>query len=227
MSTLKLDKITGLTGNAGDSAPITLSGDTATLETGVTIGSGVTIPAAGITGTIGSGVTIPAAGITGVLPVGVTGGSGLDALSAGKVLQVVQGISTELDATDSGTFQDSGLSASLIPASEDNKVLIMAMTSHLVTASDDYAGITIYRGTEATWNATDLGTGGNGYGFANMLVVGATALITNVTINYLDSPSTDVSVKYTMAHRGWSGGCSTVQHNSVEATIILMEIQGP
>jgi hypothetical protein len=71
MSTLKLDKITGLTGNAGDSAPITLSGDTATLETGVTIGSGVTIPAAGITGTIGSGVTIPAAGVTGTLGSGV------------------------------------------------------------------------------------------------------------------------------------------------------------
>lgn len=32
MSTLKLDKITGLTGNAGDSAPITLSGDTATFR---------------------------------------------------------------------------------------------------------------------------------------------------------------------------------------------------
>jgi hypothetical protein len=69
MSTLKLDKITGLTGNAGDSAPITLSGDTATLETGVTIGSGVTIPAAGITGTIGSGVAFPAGHIINVVTV--------------------------------------------------------------------------------------------------------------------------------------------------------------
>ena len=38
--------------------------------------------------TIGGGVTIPAAGITGVLPVGVTGGSGLDA----KLLQIVTGV---------------------------------------------------------------------------------------------------------------------------------------
>jgi len=78
MSTLKLDKITGLTGNAGDSAPITLSGDTATLGTGATlgigatIGSGVTIPAAGITGTLGSGVTIPAESGSSLIHVGTT-----------------------------------------------------------------------------------------------------------------------------------------------------------
>ena len=34
--------------------------------------------------TIGGGVTIPAAGVTGVLPAGVTGGSGLDALNLGN-----------------------------------------------------------------------------------------------------------------------------------------------
>jgi hypothetical protein len=50
MGTLKVDKIVSTTGDA-TSAPITLSGDTATL------GTGVTIPAAGITGTLGSGVT--------------------------------------------------------------------------------------------------------------------------------------------------------------------------
>ena len=58
MSNLFVDKISGKSGTSSG-APITLSGDTATL---------------------GSGVTIPAAGVTGTLPVGVTGGSGLDAL---------------------------------------------------------------------------------------------------------------------------------------------------
>ena len=144
---------------------------------------------------------------------------------AGHVVQVVQGLSNTPDSTDSGTFQDSGLSASLIPASVDNKVLIMTMTSQRVSASDDYAGLTIFRGTDATWNATDLGAGGS-YGFANFLAIGASLVISNLNMNYLDSPNTDVSVKYTMAHRGWSGGTSIVQHNSVTATMILMEIQG-
>jgi hypothetical protein len=56
-SIIKVDKLTGKSGTDA-SAPITLSGDTATLGTGVTINS--TIPAAGITGTLGSGITFPA-----------------------------------------------------------------------------------------------------------------------------------------------------------------------
>jgi len=58
LSNLFVDKISGKSGTSSG-APITLSGDTATL---------------------GSGVTVPAAGITGVLPSDVTGGSGLNAL---------------------------------------------------------------------------------------------------------------------------------------------------
>jgi len=52
MSELKVNKLTGITGTSAG-APITLSGDTATLGTGSTIGSGVT-------GTLGSGITFPA-----------------------------------------------------------------------------------------------------------------------------------------------------------------------
>ncbi len=51
MSTLKVNNIAGVSG--GTSPPITLSGDTATLGSGVTIGSAVT-------GTLGTGVTFPA-----------------------------------------------------------------------------------------------------------------------------------------------------------------------
>jgi hypothetical protein len=60
MGTIKTDYITGITGTE-NSGPITLSGDTATLGTGVTLDSGITgIPAAGVTGTLGSSVTLPA-----------------------------------------------------------------------------------------------------------------------------------------------------------------------
>ena len=50
-STIKTNNITGFSGGAG-AAPITLSGDTATLGSGATIGSAVT-------GTLGTGVTFP------------------------------------------------------------------------------------------------------------------------------------------------------------------------
>ena len=57
MSNLFVDKISGKSGTSSG-APITLSGDTATLGSGVDLSS-ATIPAAGITGTFGSGVTFP------------------------------------------------------------------------------------------------------------------------------------------------------------------------
>lgn len=52
MSKIYVDEITGFEGTE-TGAPITLSGDTATLGSGATIGSGVT-------GTLGTGVTFPA-----------------------------------------------------------------------------------------------------------------------------------------------------------------------
>lgn len=66
--------------------------------------------------TIGGGVTIPAAGITGVLPVGVTGGSGLDAVpaTAGQVInfECKSAASTGSEAITSTTvYQDSGKGA--------------------------------------------------------------------------------------------------------------------
>ena len=150
MSTLKLDKITGLTGNAGDSAPITLSGDTATL------GTGVTIPAAGITGTIGSGVTldsgitgIPAAGITGVLPVGVTGGSGLNAVpaSAATAGQVVQFVAATGNATaiagQRANYVTLNVTGSITPKLAGSKIYVHAVFNIgiLVTSS---AGDSLY-----------------------------------------------------------------------------------
>ena len=82
MSNLFVDKISGKSGTSSG-APITLSGDTATLSSGVT-----GIPAAGITGTLGSGVT---------------GGSGLTAL--GTVASGILGAGVSLKihtATGSG-----------------------------------------------------------------------------------------------------------------------------
>jgi hypothetical protein len=58
--------------------PLTGAGNTVTIQDQ----AGGAILTSGNSGaTIGGGVTIPAAGITGVLPVGVTGGSGLNAVS--------------------------------------------------------------------------------------------------------------------------------------------------
>ena len=60
MSTIKVDKITGKTGSAGASSPLQFNGDTLTLSSGVTGGSGLTALGTVTVGTLGSGVTFPA-----------------------------------------------------------------------------------------------------------------------------------------------------------------------
>ena len=58
MSTLKLDKITGRLGVGGDVSPITLSGDTATLGSGITFPAGHVIQYAyNQTGAVATGTT--------------------------------------------------------------------------------------------------------------------------------------------------------------------------
>ena len=79
----------------------------------------------GMSGALGSGITIPAAGVSGVLPVGVTGGSGLTAL--GTVASGILGSGVQLKVhyvefeSDTGT-QANGyvFGSALTIASGDN-----------------------------------------------------------------------------------------------------------
>jgi hypothetical protein len=142
-SIIKVDKLTGKSGTDA-SAPITLSGDTATLGTGVTIpaagitgtlGSGVTIPAAGITGTIGSGVTIPAAGVTGTL------GSGV--FPTGHVLQTKM-IRYDTPVAHNNNTAVTGLRLTITPVSADS-VLFMQWIIFGEAGGNDAAMWRVYK----------------------------------------------------------------------------------
>ncbi len=61
MSELSVDKITGKTGTGGSNSPLQFSGDTVTLDTGVTISSGATIG----TGVSLANATFPAGHVIG------------------------------------------------------------------------------------------------------------------------------------------------------------------
>jgi hypothetical protein len=183
LSNLFVDKISGKSGTSSG-APITLSGDTATL---------------------GSGVTVPAAGITGVLPVGVTGGSGLNAIPGTKILQVKSAFS-DTYATHSNTSIDApanltGMSVAITPASTSSKIALMG---HIVgsfdNANSQMLGMLFKRGT------TELGegdastwTGNTGVGEA--FVVGQPDYYNPSTVSgfFVDSPGVDTEITYYLA----------------------------
>jgi F0F1-type ATP synthase membrane subunit c/vacuolar-type H+-ATPase subunit K len=92
MSVLRVNSITGKDDDQSSGFPITLSGDTATL---------------------GAGVTISAAGITGALPVGVTGGAGLTSLKLARneklVVKYVSATTVDIDADYLTVFDSSNV----------------------------------------------------------------------------------------------------------------------
>lgn len=142
------------------------------------------------------------------------------ATGGGKVLQVVQGtLATRVDSS-STTYADTGLTASITPASASNKVLVIVSHNGC------------YKNEESGDNGLNL-----------RLLRGATTLITlvedggytatslknafgSVTTSYLDSPATTSSTTYkTQLSNNRNGGAVATQYDGAPtSTIILMEI---
>ena len=141
-------------------------------------------------------------------------------LGTGAVLQVVQGeTSTQVDHT--GSYADTGLSASITPTSTSNKILIQVSQHFRVQR---YGGdIRILRDSTSIFEANasttytiyaDPGSDIHYRGY--------------VCLNYLDSPSSTSAITYkTQGVRHNPGGAFKTQDgNQFKSTITLMEIAG-
>jgi hypothetical protein len=181
----------------------------------------VTFPDANIDFTTGLGA---AQGGTGLTSAGTAGnvltsnGSAWvsQAAAGGKVLQVVQSTNSTQVTTTSTSYQSSGLTASITPASASNKILIWART--VARHDNNLVIVTIFRGTTS---GTNLGNGNAGmssaYGNGGIIYVDCS----NV---YLDSPNTTSSQTYTLAYRSNNGGTAYAQEGNSMAVMVLMEI---
>lgn len=162
----------------------------------------LTLGASGDTVDIPSGATLDVTGAT------VTG------LSAGKVLQVVQGTYATQTSTTSSTPVTSNLAASITPSSSSNKVLVMATVNSFYTTSSPAGGyLYIYRDStqivdKAGWNYSQSG-----------------GIIDTIGLNYLDSPSSTSSVTYTIYFSRQTGGTTNTHDSGNPSFIILMEIE--
>jgi len=172
--------------------------------------SKTTIPTGGITdGTIASGDLADDA---------VTAAKIADAVGLGKVLQVVGATDNTQKDTSSTSYADTGLSASITPASTSNKVLIIVHHGGLLKESSNNAGkLQLLRGTSAIHMfendfARDGGTGLNAVGGSGTV--------------HLDSPSSTSSTTYKTQIACSVTAASTVRsgQNNAVATMTLMEI---
>jgi hypothetical protein len=151
--------------------------------------------------------SLAASKLTGVIP---------DANApSGSVIQVVYGSTSTQVNTTSTSGVDTGLTASITPTSTSNKILVM-ISQHIYISGDNGAGIQIFRGGTAIFNA------GNYAVFAQT----AGIMMGVAGINYLDSPASTSSLTYKTQIRSRDSGetVGVQRDDSNTSTIILMEI---
>ena len=140
------------------------------------------------------------------------GGTGATSFSAGKVLQVIHS-STDFDSSSSGNLEL--YNASITPSATSSKVLVLFSCAMQVD-NDEYAKISIYRGSLASGSAVFTL---DDVGFHNA----GNAIRTQVSGQYLDSPSTTSSQQYSIV--GINVGGVTMRYGAgANNPITLIEI---
>ena len=168
-----------------------------------------------------------ASNVTGTLPAANVANSTLTnvtalpaAIPTGKILQVVSAHTGTQATSNSQTYADTGLTASITPSSSSNKVLVLVQQSAGKHDGNTKVNIRMYRDSTEIGGVVagrDIGETNNsntnnvGMGFSN---------------SYLDSPSSTSAVVYkTQFNNNDGAGTAKVQVGSGQSYITLMEIE--
>jgi len=145
-------------------------------------------------------------------------------IATGKVLQVVNGLFSTSVTTNSSSFSDVGLSASITPSSSSNKVLVLVALNGVESRDNrTWLNAKLVRGsTDIVANFGGRAGYGQKYGYTDSDYhrgVGA------VTCAFLDSPSTTSATTYKIQYASNEnvasiGVCSTGSNSQ----ITLMEV---
>ena len=145
------------------------------------------------------------------------------ALPTGSVLQVVQAEYSTSTSTTSGTFTDSGLTASITPTSSTSKILVLINQQIRAVKSgsaDTGYGLRILRGSTTIFTRDDSATAQY---YTTQAGTSADLRYQNTMI-YLDSPATTSSTTYKTQINSFNTSTVAAQHGSQPSTITLMEI---
>ena len=210
MSEIRVENIIGETGN-----------DAVKFTKGINV-TGVTT-ATSFSGSGANLTSLPAANLTGTLP--AISGANLTNVSAGKLLQVVQGYDTNFvrASTSSNTYVATDHAVTITPTAANSKILISFNGDANTNGNNNYIQITVQRSVNggSYSDISQLGqSGGNGNGF--MIVNGAGQRIeVPFCINFLDSPSYSLgnAIVYKLYFKG-SGSSLEIPSSSSNQPVI-------
>lgn len=153
-------------------------------------------------------------------PAGGTNGqalvkSGTDlawATVGGLFRQIALGSTSTGSSTTSTSYVDTGLSATITPASASNKVLVLVMQNFYVSSGAAGAGMRLLRGSTAVWTPANL-------------QMSQAPIEWMLTQFYLDQPSTTSAVTYkTQMCSQVSGQTVYAQDGNTESLMYLLEV---
>jgi hypothetical protein len=190
--------------SAGMTNPMTTTGDT------IYSSSGSTPARLGI-GSTGNVLTV-----SGGVPVWAAPAAG------GKVLQVVQGTLTSSATTTSGSYVDTGLTATITPSSASSKIMVIANFQAFSINSGGSASATLAQ-MILLRESTQLQ--GDAYGTYKFAASNGPEFATRLSFEYLDSPATTSATTYKIQHRVLDcTSCGISASATKIASIVLMEI---
>jgi len=138
-------------------------------------------------------------------------------IGTGAVLQVVNGTYATEVSTTSGSYADTGLTASITPTNSSSKILVLISQKFFANptnGNDNGGNVIVLRGATTLITAQRVG-----------LSDGTGAMDNYFTTSYLDSPATTSSITYkTQLARHGTAGTFFANLSSCPAGITLMEI---
>ena len=149
------------------------------------------------------------------------------AAGGGKLLQVVQGVSTTSTTNTTTTYADTSLTATITPTLNTSKILVIV--SQMITAqgTGDFVGI----GHKTLRDATVIIDDTFGTGTAHFIEAEQSSgnsrigLRTYLAVNLLDSPATTSATTYKTQFAPYTASDVAVcQQNGNQSSITLMEI---
>jgi len=180
-------------------------------------------PATGTAFTLGDSgdtFTLPSGGTLTVAS-GATLTNSASATGFGKVLQVVSDGTSTAASSSSGTYADTGLSVSITPSSTSSKILIIGTQADCYKDNSDLANAIHLRLMRDSTEILDI---------CDQSLDTRTFLEfrSNISFNYLDSPSTTSATTYkTQFHNQGSWASVSVQEQGAgRSTITVLEISG-
>jgi molybdopterin-binding protein len=206
---------TGITGG-GTSGTVTITNDMATTiaaKGDLIIGTGNdTYNRLAVASTAGWLLSVDSAETTGLKWAAPAAG--------GKVLQVVEGSTTTQTTINTGTFTDTGITATITPSSATSKILVIVSASVLTYAT---SGTSMIADTQLLRGATQIADLNTFLRFSQPSNFSDNSIGINGAITKLDSPNTTSATTYKVQARQ-GGGTIYFNHGSNRSTIILMEV---